>query len=318
MLEMILDKHVIWVIIGLGAAAGVVSKCIVNVSLKRLVRGAGNMGKSTHPFMRLVRAKFEHACMVSEKVENVEAFVDKYLYEYRVAGLKLHSLQRMEVTAVGICMAAGLLGGFLEYTGNGMNDEVLTTGAFGIGAGILLYLLHLTTDEKYSVSVVRNYMVDYLENVCLHRYEKAYQKETESKGKAPQEPDEKYSVSVVRNYMVDYLENVCLHRYEKAYQKETESKGKAPQEPQPELQTDMQSEMESTELPQPKPQPKPQPELTASLQPEPIPRVLPVSDLRRQGVTVSEQEKQEKQVEEKKETPAKEVLIRQILEEFMA
>ena len=271
MLEMILDKHVIWVIIGLGAAAGVVSKCIVNVSLKRLVRGAGNMGKSTHPFMRLVRAKFEHDCMVSEKVENVEAFVDKYLYEYRVAGLKLHSLQRMEVTAVGICMAAGLLGGFLEYTGNGMNDEVLTTGAFGIGAGILLYLLHLTTDEKYSVSVVRN-------------------------------------------YMVDYLENVCLHRYEKAYQKETESKGKAPQEPQPELQTDMQSEMESTELPQP----KPQPELTAPLQPEPIPRVLPVSDLRRQGVTVSEQEKQEKQVEEKKETPAKEVLIRQILEEFMA
>ena len=271
MLEMILDKHVIWVIIGLGAAAGVVSKCIVNVSLKRLVRGAGNMGKSTHPFMRLVRAKFEHACMVSEKVENVEAFVDKYLYEYRVAGLKLHSLQRMEVTAVGICMAAGLLGGFLEYTGNGMNDEVLTTGAFGIGAGILLYLLHLTTDEKYSVSVVRN-------------------------------------------YMVDYLENVCLHRYEKAYQKETESKGKAPQEPQPELQADMQSDMESTELPQP----KPQPELTAPLQPEPIPRVLPVSDLRRQGVTVSEQEKQEKQMEETKETPAKEVLIRQILEEFMA
>lgn len=268
MLEMILDKHVIWVIIGLGAAAGVVSKCIVNVSLKRLVRGAGNMGKSTHPFMRLVRAKFEHACMVSEKVENVEAFVDKYLYEYRVAGLKLHSLQRMEVTAVGICMAAGLLGGFLEYTGNGMNDEVLTTGAFGIGAGILLYLLHLTTDEKYSVSVVRN-------------------------------------------YMVDYLENVCLHRYEKAYQKETESKGKAPQEPQPELQADMQSDMESTELPQP----KPKPELTAPLQPEPIPRVLPVSDLRRQGVTVSEQEKQ---MEEKKETPAKEVLIRQILEEFMA
>lgn len=277
MLEMILDKHVIWVIIGLGAAAGVVSKCIVNVSLKRLVRGAGNMGKSTHPFMRLVRAKFEHACMVSEKVENVEAFVDKYLYEYRVAGLKLHSLQRMEVTAVGICMAAGLLGGFLEYTGNGMNDEVLTTGAFGIGAGILLYLLHLTTDEKYSVSVVRNYMVDYLENVCLHRYEKAYQKETESKGKAPQEP-----------------------------QPELQPK------PQPELRPKPQPEL------QPEPQPELQPELTAPLQPEPIPRVLPVSDLRRQEVTVSEQEKQEKQVEEKKETPAKEVLIRQILEEFMA
>ena len=156
---------------------------------------------------------------------------------------------------------------------------MLTTGAFGIGAGILLYLLHLTTDEKYSVSVVRNYMVDYLENVCLHRYEKAYQKESESKGKAPQEPQPELQVNR-----------------------------------QAEPQMHMQSEMESTAPPQP----KPQPELTAPLQPEPIPRVLPVSDLRRQEVTVSEQEKQEKQVEEKKETPAKEVLIRQILEEFMA
>ena len=154
MLEMILDKHVIWVIIGLGAAAGVVSKCIVNVSLKRLVRGAGNMGKSTHPFIRLVRAKFEHACMVSEKVENVEAFVDKYLYEYRVAGLKLHSLQRMEVTAVGICMAAGILGGFLEYTGNGMNDEVLTTGAFGIGAGILPPLATNASQENWFTGMI--------------------------------------------------------------------------------------------------------------------------------------------------------------------
>lgn len=75
----------------------------------------------------------------------------------------------------------------------------------------------------------------------------------------------------------------------------------------------MQSEVEATALSQQKSQPKSQPELQheliAPLQPEPIPRVLPVSDLRRQEVTVSEQEKQEKQVEEKKETPAKEVLI---------
>lgn len=54
------------------------------------------MSKSTHPFMRLVRAKFEHACMVSEKVENVDVFVDKYLYDYKVMGIKLHSIRRME------------------------------------------------------------------------------------------------------------------------------------------------------------------------------------------------------------------------------
>lgn len=267
MLEMILDKHVIQVVIGMGVAVGVISKCIVNVSLKRLVRGAGSMGKSNHPFMRLVRAKFEHACMVSEKVENVEVFVDKYLYEYRVAGMKLHSIRRMEVTAVLICAAMGVMGGFLEYTVNGMNDAVLTIGATGLGAGILLYLFHLTTDEKYRMEAVRNYMVDYLENVCLHRYEKAYQKET---------------------------------------QKETQPELK--QESQKEAQLEVQSE--------------PQPEVLPMPEREPIPRILPVSDIRVPKVSSKVSEKEEKEdkdeVVEKKETPAKEVLIRQILEEFMA
>ncbi len=36
----------------------------------------------------------------------------------------------------------------------------------------------MATDEDYhQLEAARNYMVDYLENVCLHRYGKAYQKE---------------------------------------------------------------------------------------------------------------------------------------------
>ena len=58
MLETILDRHIVFVLLGILAFAGIISKCIVNVSLKRLVRAAGNMNKSNHPLMRLVRAKF--------------------------------------------------------------------------------------------------------------------------------------------------------------------------------------------------------------------------------------------------------------------
>ena len=64
-----------------------------------------------------------------------------------------------------------------------MTDVVLKTGAIGIGAGIFVFLFHLTTDEKYKLQVARNYMVDYLENICLHRYEKAYRKEKEESQK---------------------------------------------------------------------------------------------------------------------------------------
>lgn len=177
MLEIILDKHILWVCMGILTVIGIGSKCIVNVTLKRLVRAAGNMNKSTHPLMRLVRAKFEHACMVSDTVENVGAFVDKYLYEYRVAGMKLHSVRRMENAAAGLCVLLGGVGALLEYYVHGMSDMVLKTGAMGAGLAIFIYLVHLTTDENYRMEAVRNYMVDYLENVCLHRYEKAYQKE---------------------------------------------------------------------------------------------------------------------------------------------
>ena len=82
MLETMLEGQVLLVVMGTLAAVGVISKCIVNVTLKRLVRAAGNMNKSNHPFMRLVRAKFEHASMVSDKVENVNVFVDKYPVSY--------------------------------------------------------------------------------------------------------------------------------------------------------------------------------------------------------------------------------------------
>lgn len=177
MLKMIVDKQIVIIALGVFTAVGVLSKCIVNRILSRLVRASGNMNKSNHPLMRLVRAKFEHACMVSEKVENVEVFVDKFLYEYKVFGVRLHSLRRLEKAAALVCIVLGLLGAVLTYSVYGMNDQVLRTGVIGAGLGILVYVFHLTTDENYRVQMARNYMVDYLQNVCLHRYEKAYQKE---------------------------------------------------------------------------------------------------------------------------------------------
>ena len=160
MLEIILDRHVLFVLMGILTVLGIVSKCIANVTLKRLVRAAGNMNKSTHPLMRLVRAKFEHACMVSDKVENVRVFVDKYLYEYRVLGMKLHGWRRMENITAGLCLVLGAGGALLEYLVNGMGDMVLRTGATGAGLAILIYLVHLITDERYQLEAVQNYMVD--------------------------------------------------------------------------------------------------------------------------------------------------------------
>ena len=91
MLEMFVVRETVFFLTGVMIGIGAIARLITGISLKKLVRAASNMSKSNHPLMRLVRAKFEHGCMVSDKVQNVGAFVEKYLYEYRVLGVRLHT-----------------------------------------------------------------------------------------------------------------------------------------------------------------------------------------------------------------------------------
>ena len=189
MLEVVLDRHIMVILMGIAAAVGVISKIAAGISLKRLVRAAGSMNKSGHPLVRLVKAKFEHACMVSDRVQNVEVFVEKYLHEYRAGGLRLHTWRRLEKAGVWLCLLFGLAGAGAWYASRGMADQVIQYGAAGAGGAIFLFLFQLTSDEKYQLGVIRNYMVDYLENVCAHRYEKAQADRVKEEWKAMAPPD---------------------------------------------------------------------------------------------------------------------------------
>ena len=177
MLELMLDRHVIYVLMGMSAFAGVVSKVVVGRTLRKLVAAAESMGKSNHPLMRLVRAKFEHTCMISEKVENVGVFVDKYLYEYRVGGVRLHAWRRLQMAGAGLCLILGVVGAIISYRIKGATEQTAMIGGTGVALALIVFLVHMQTDEEYRLEAVRNYMVDYLENIYQHRYEKTYKKE---------------------------------------------------------------------------------------------------------------------------------------------
>jgi len=331
MLKMMLDKYVIYALMGGAAACGIISKLIVSITLKRLVKASGSMNKSTHPLMRLVRAKFEHACMISERVENVRVFVDKYLYEYRVAGLKLHSLRRLELAASWVCLIAGLAGAVSMYAKSGMRDEVLWIFAAGAGLAILVFLVHLLTDERYRMEVIRNYMVDYLENICLHRYEKTYQKEL--KVMAPEVPVPEFGEVAGDEELFDEL-----------------PEADDPMRPYPGREVPLPEtppEITPPVMPEPYDVPEPSPQIRAvrgrrervqavgdrGTRPVREQEKIPDSgnrdaaDILAAAVKAAGPGKEEKpqkrkeKVQERKEKgqdPAKEVLIRQILEEFMA
>ena len=177
MLEFILDKHVIYVLMGMSAFVGVAAKAVAGRTLRKLLAAAESMGKSNHPLMRLVRAKFEHTCMISEKVENVGVFVDKYLYEYRVLGVRLHTWQRLQMAGAGLCLILGGVGAAVSYRIKGATEHTAMIGGTGAALALIVFLVHMLTDEEYRLDAVRNYMVDYLENIYQHRYEKNNRKE---------------------------------------------------------------------------------------------------------------------------------------------
>lgn len=177
MFKTMLETGGIFYLMGAAACAGVFGKVIAGMTLGRLVREAGNMSQSEHKLMRLVRAKFEHACMVSDKVRNVNAFVEKFICEYRVGGLRLHTWSRLAVQSIWLVGALGILGAAVSYSVRGIGEEAFRYAAFGGVGAVLLFLVCQVTDENYKIEVLRIYMVDYLQNVCIHRYEKQVQRE---------------------------------------------------------------------------------------------------------------------------------------------
>lgn len=313
MLEIILDNHILMILMGVSAVLGVVSKCIAGITLKRLVKAAGNMSKSNHKFIRLVRAKFEHACMVSDKVQNVEVFVEKYMYEYKVLGMRLYGWRRLEKAAIGFCLGLGGVAAIGQYAAYGMGEEVLQNGALGAGLAILLFLFHITTDERYQLEAVKNYIVDYLENVCAHRYEKAYQKEIQVM--APPEIAAQESVTA-EEPMVD------IQVVEAAVQeaKKAESKKQVMKAAEVQAAEIRAAESEEPEIKEPSVK---EPEIKEKVNEVPVPEKTPRNP-RTPAPTIPEPIKvPEPQIvmataKEERRSISKEVLIREILEEFLA
>lgn len=172
MLETIVRQQIIFYAMGILVAVGIVSKAIAYLTVRKMARAASEIQKSNHKLMRLVKGKFEHASMVSDKVENVGAFVQKYLYEYTVLGVRLNSLRSWAKKLVWVVAFLGVLGGFESYRIQGIGNLTLQYLQWTILFVLALIFVSMIWDESARLEAAKNYMVEYLENVCAHRYAK--------------------------------------------------------------------------------------------------------------------------------------------------
>lgn len=173
MLETVMKHEVIFYVIGFLMAAGVLAKVISYFTARKLVKAASDIQKSNQRLMRLIKAKFEHASMVSDKVQNVEAFVNKYFYEYKVLGARLSSWRSFPFKMIGLIITFGLIGMAISFRISGLDEQTFRYGVFAAIYAVILASIHILSDEKTKLDAAKNYMVEYLENVCVRRYEKA-------------------------------------------------------------------------------------------------------------------------------------------------
>jgi hypothetical protein len=172
MLETVVKQEIIFYVMGILMVLGIVAKLVSHVTVRRMVKAAGEIQKSNHRLMKLVKAKFEHASMISDKVQNVEAFVDKYIYEYKVFGVRLGGWRAFPKKVLWIIGILGIFAIFESFRMGGASDLMLKyvqwTGIFVL----FLLLLGFVAEENSRLDATKNYMVEYLENVCIHRYAK--------------------------------------------------------------------------------------------------------------------------------------------------
>lgn len=175
MLEVIVKHGIIFYAMGIMMVLGIFAKVISHLTVRKVVAEASEIQKSNHRLMRLIKSKFEHASMVSDKVQNVKAFVKKYLYEYKVFGMKLDTWRGLQRKTVWLLTAFGLLGIFMSYLAEGMTEQTFQYISWTGILTVILSVVHIITDETTKLEAAENYIVDYLENVCIHRYEKVNQ-----------------------------------------------------------------------------------------------------------------------------------------------
>lgn len=297
MLETIKSSYAIFWAMGVIAGAGIICKIITTFTLKRLVKAAGKMGKSNQKLMKLVKAKFEHAFMLSDRVDNVGAFVEKYLFEYRVCGLRLHTYRHFSKQCVWILGCLGLIGMSLSYGQVGMEESTFRYGAVGGASMVLMFLIWISSDEEHQLEVVRTYMIDYLENVCAPRYGKQQALKYQRMGNVMQET----IVDPVKETVVEASEEVVAEqRIEKAEEQNEETKNpdmkeiKIPGQDSPDMQTEQASESEIQNIEVNREKVKREDEIEKALE-----------------------KMQEEELKEEKRVP-QEVILREILEEFLA
>jgi hypothetical protein len=152
-------------------AGGIILKLVLNIVYTRLMRASDNMGTSNNELTLKMKKKFEACYKLKIGVNNVDIFVDKYVYRHRFCGILLSTWENIGGQVLMLCLLLGSISAVLGLIYECGKQAILSTFSVGIlTSGLLIFLegmMNLTGKKE----LIRLNMKDYLENFFKVRLE---------------------------------------------------------------------------------------------------------------------------------------------------
>lgn len=171
MIQELFNKSIfIYIMIGL-CGLGVLIKIILQLVYGRLAKASYNMGASKNLLTRNMKKKFETCYKLKIGVNNVDIFVDKYLFTHKFCGILLSTWENVCGQLLLSCVLIGSISTILGIINECGRNAILNTFAAGIvSSGLLIFfegLLNISGKKE----IIRLNMKDYLENFLKVRLE---------------------------------------------------------------------------------------------------------------------------------------------------
>ncbi|BCN32918.1 hypothetical protein [Anaeromicropila herbilytica] len=174
MIQDLFDKNVFIYIMGAMCLMGLLIKFIIAIVYQKLIRASENMGTTSNKLMKMLKLKFEACYKLKIGVNNVDVFVDKYVYRYKFSGILLYTWENLGGLILILCMLTGTVSAGLGlYNECGRND-ILSTFFTGILSSSLLIMFESLLNLPAKRCVLKANISDYLDNFLKVRLEKEY------------------------------------------------------------------------------------------------------------------------------------------------
>lgn len=143
---------------------GVISRFFLNLTYRGLLRDISNLPAPKSRILKQIKLKYESCDKLDMQICNTEAFVKKNLYEHRVCGTSLRTMEKILGQAIFFGMLTGISAAiFATLAGLDKNVIIVHIAATMFGAALLFNYDRLS-DIAYKRQVVETGLEDFLEN----------------------------------------------------------------------------------------------------------------------------------------------------------